>query len=471
MSQTNSPVPTHVVTSFLLRRDQGEDRVLLVRRSDRVRTYRGAWGAVSGYLEPGVTPLEQAHTEMREEAGVDEPSASLLRSGEPLAVDDNAQGLHWVVHPFLFLLMTPDAVRTDWEATDHRWVRPDEVASYQTVPKLLEALAEVYPPEASHDAPDLPEPLRAAIERIRDDRDHGASWLAHEAAAALAEASVPGALDNDDERLERLRQAARALATTRPSMAALSNTVARIWFATRSAGGTGGEASTASARLRALHDAAEAQLRAWDEASAGVYRHARPLLGGELFTHSRSGTVEDVLLRYAAEQREQGKGDAFPALWLTESRPGGEGIALARALAPAGWRITIIADAAVGTFVREAAAVVVGADSIRADGGVVNKIGTYPLALAAQRAGVPMYVLTESVKIAAPSAPLVLEAMDPRELLPEPVPGISARNPYFELTPAELVTATITEHGHLSQQDIAAIARDAERDLAFLLSG
>jgi translation initiation factor 2B subunit (eIF-2B alpha/beta/delta family) len=177
------------------------------------------------------------------------------------------------------------------------------------------------------------------------------------------------------------------------------------------------------------------------------------------------------LLRYAAEQREQGKGDALAALWLTESRPGGEGIALARALAPAGWRITLIADAAVGTFVREAAAVVVGADSIRADGGVVNKIGTYPLAMVAQRAGVPMYVLAESVKIAAPSAPLVLEAMDPRELLPEPVPGISARNPYFELTPAELVTATITERGHLSQQDIAAIAGDAERDLAFLLSG
>ena len=153
MSQANIPAPTHVVTSFLLRRDQGEDRVLLVRRSDRVRTYRGAWGAVSGYLEPAVTPLEQVRTEMREEAGVDERSAMLLSSGEPLAVDDDAQGLHWVVHPFLFLLTTPDAVRTDWEATDHRWVRPDEVASYPTVPKLPEALAAVYPPKAPHDAP------------------------------------------------------------------------------------------------------------------------------------------------------------------------------------------------------------------------------------------------------------------------------------------------------------------------------
>ena len=319
--------------------------------------------------------------------------------------------------------------------------------------------------------PDLPEPLRAATARIRDDRDHGASWLAREAAAALAEASAPGTLGNDEERLERLRQAARALATTRPSMAALSNTAARIWSATRSTGGTDGETSAASARLRALHDAAEAQLRAWDEASAAIYQHVRPLLRGVLFTHSRSGTVEQVLTRYAAEQPEQGtQGDALPALWLTESRPGGEGVALARALAPIGWQVTLIADAAVGMFVREAAAVLVGADSIRADGGVVNKVGTYPLALAAQRAGVPMFVLAESVKIAAPSAPLVLEAMDPRELLPEPVPGVAARNPYFELTPAELVNATITERGRLSRQDIAASARDAERDLACLLS-
>ena len=318
--------------------------------------------------------------------------------------------------------------------------------------------------------PDQPESLRAAIARIRDDRNHGASWLAREAAVALAEASVPGTLGNDEERLERLRQAARALATTRPSMAALTNTVARIWSATPSTEGTDGETSAASARLRALHDAAEAQLRAWDEASAAIYRHARPLLRGILFSHSRSGTVEQVLTRYAAEQRVQGtQGYALPALWLTESRPGGEGVALARVLAPIGWQITLIADAAVGMFVREAAAVLVGADSIRTDG-VVNKVGTYPLALAAQRAGVPMFVLAESVKIAALSAPLVLEVMDPRELLPEPVPAVAARNPYFELTPPELVTATITERGRLSRQDIAASARDVERNLAFLLS-
>src|SRR5262245_60661293 len=147
----DSTAPTHVVTCFLLHTDGGEDRVLLVRRSERVRTYRSAWGGVSGYVEPGTTPLQQALTELREEAGVDERAAQLLRTGRPIAVDDSAQGLHWVVHPFLFKLLAPEAVRTDWEATEHRWVRPAEVAGFATVPQLAEALAEVYPPGQRHD--------------------------------------------------------------------------------------------------------------------------------------------------------------------------------------------------------------------------------------------------------------------------------------------------------------------------------
>lgn len=138
--------PTHVVTCFLLRHGVDGDAVLLVRRSDRVRTYRGAWAAVSGYLEPGVTPLDQAYTELREETGLDRDDVALLRTGEPLAFHDAQIDQGWVVHPFLFAIASPDQIRTDWEATDHRWVRPDEVSTYPTVPRLAEALARVYPP-------------------------------------------------------------------------------------------------------------------------------------------------------------------------------------------------------------------------------------------------------------------------------------------------------------------------------------
>jgi ADP-ribose pyrophosphatase YjhB (NUDIX family) len=140
-----SDSPTHVVTAFLLRTDRGRDEILLVRRSERVRTYRGAWAGVSGYLEPGVTPLDQAYTELSEEASLPREAVQLLRTGEPLPVRDDAQGLSWVVHPFLFALAEPDRIRTDWEATEHQWVTPDVLSSLATVPMLAEALARVYP--------------------------------------------------------------------------------------------------------------------------------------------------------------------------------------------------------------------------------------------------------------------------------------------------------------------------------------
>ena len=138
-------VPTHVVTCFVLRDAEGSDEVLLVRRSDKVRTYRGAWAGISGYLEPGVTPLEQAYTELREEAALTERDVTMLREGEALPVEDAANDLAWVVHPFLFRLRPGAALTTDWEATAHQWVRPDALAHLPTVPKLAEALAAVYP--------------------------------------------------------------------------------------------------------------------------------------------------------------------------------------------------------------------------------------------------------------------------------------------------------------------------------------
>jgi ADP-ribose pyrophosphatase YjhB (NUDIX family) len=142
-------VPTEVVTSFLLRKSPEGDLVLLVRRSQRVRTYRGAWAGISGYLEPGITPREQAYTELSEEAGLGRTDVQLLRTGEPLTFFDAQLGQSWTVHPFLFALLSPERVRTDWEATEHRWVRPADAASYITVPMLIEALNSVYPPQES----------------------------------------------------------------------------------------------------------------------------------------------------------------------------------------------------------------------------------------------------------------------------------------------------------------------------------
>jgi 8-oxo-dGTP diphosphatase len=140
------PRETHVVTCFLMRPAGERVEVFLVRRSERVRTYRGAWAGISGYLEPGVTPLEQAYTELREEVGLGREDVRLLRAGPLLPVRDEEQGLAWVVHPFAFALAPGATLRTDWEAVEHAWVAPEALATLATVPKLAEALAAVWKP-------------------------------------------------------------------------------------------------------------------------------------------------------------------------------------------------------------------------------------------------------------------------------------------------------------------------------------
>lgn len=311
----------------------------------------------------------------------------------------------------------------------------------------------------SEPRPPLPDISVESLARIRDDRTHGASWLAREAARALADMTEPGPEAAATARLAQARHAAREFARVRPSMAAIANSVARIWASPTSA-------DDPPTRLATLHAAALTVAASWDTGADAIGHYALPLLRTPLFTHSHSGTVERVLLRLVQVRHHT---DGALSIYVTESRPGGEGIALSRALANAGWDVTLVADAACGVFVQDAGSVVVGADSVRADGSLVNKVGTYPLALAAQAAGRPFYVLCESLKIAAPDYPLVFEAMDPGELLSEPMPGVTARNPYFERTPASLVTGVVTELGVLDTGQIGQCAAAAALALAALL--
>jgi ADP-ribose pyrophosphatase YjhB (NUDIX family) len=131
-----APTELHVVTCFLQRAD---GRVLLLRRSERVGTYRGHWGGVAGYLEPGVTPEAQARTEIAEEVGLADSDVSLAAAGEPLVVDDAALGRRWIVHPFRFAALRPERVRIDWESVAAEWVSPSELGERETVPGLLAA--------------------------------------------------------------------------------------------------------------------------------------------------------------------------------------------------------------------------------------------------------------------------------------------------------------------------------------------
>lgn len=136
-----SPDRTSVVTVFL----QRDDRVLLARRSQDVRTYRGRWAGISGYLETE-DPRDQARREIRQETGLEAKHVRPAARGEPLSVDDPENDRFWTVHPFRFTV-DPEApaVELNREHREYRWVKPEEIRGPDTVPGLWDAWCRVRP--------------------------------------------------------------------------------------------------------------------------------------------------------------------------------------------------------------------------------------------------------------------------------------------------------------------------------------
>jgi 8-oxo-dGTP diphosphatase len=128
-----------VVTCFL----ESDGEILILRRSNRVGTYQGKWAGVSGYIESESTADEQAFTEIQEETRLSAGDVKLIQKGESLNADDEKLGVRWIVHPYLFHIADRKKVRIDWEHKESRWIKPEEIVDYETVPQLKEALERV----------------------------------------------------------------------------------------------------------------------------------------------------------------------------------------------------------------------------------------------------------------------------------------------------------------------------------------
>lgn len=137
----------------------------------------------------------------------------------------------------------------------------------------------------------------------------------------------------------------------------------------------------------------------------------------------------------------------------------------------------IVDSAAAGLIARGSVqAVVVGADRIAANGDVANKVGTYGLALAAHAHGVPFYVVAPASTVderTPRGSDIVIEERDADEVtsfaaLRTAPDGTAARNPAFDVTPAHLITAIVTERGVLRAPYGAAFAAMARREAAIL---
>jgi 8-oxo-dGTP diphosphatase len=126
-----------VVTCFL----ESENEILILRRSEQVGSYQGKWAGVSGYVETSAD--EQALTEIEEETSLSREDVKLIRKGRPLSIGDKRLGVRWVVHSYLFHIKDRDKIKIDWEHKEARWIKPQDITRFETVPKLKETLARV----------------------------------------------------------------------------------------------------------------------------------------------------------------------------------------------------------------------------------------------------------------------------------------------------------------------------------------
>jgi len=124
------------VTSFI----QDEQKLLILRRSNKVKTMKGLWAGISCIIEKNETPLTRAKIEIYEETGISEDKIRLVKNAEKLRIHSPQYENHeWEIFPFLFEAKNPD-IKLNWENSEYTWITIDELKNYNTVPSLEKVL-------------------------------------------------------------------------------------------------------------------------------------------------------------------------------------------------------------------------------------------------------------------------------------------------------------------------------------------
>jgi methylthioribose-1-phosphate isomerase len=212
-----------------------------------------------------------------------------------------------------------------------------------------------------------------------------------------------------------------------------------------------------------------------EAASNAIAANGAGLLAGtkRILTHCNTGALaapgRGTALAVIAELSDRG---TLENVLATESRPLLQGARLtAYELSRLNIPHDLIVDSAAAGLIASGAvdAVIVGCDRVAANGDVANKVGTYALALAAHAAGIPFVVAgpTSTIDLnTLDGAHIVIEERDPEEVRavagqPLAPPGTRCRNPAFDVTPARLITAIVTERGIVQPPDAEALAAHA----------
>ncbi|MBA4453559.1 MAG: NUDIX domain-containing protein [Nitrosopumilaceae archaeon] len=127
---------TRIVTSFI----KDNDKFLILKRSNKVKTMKGLWAGISGIIENNEEPLNRAKIEIFEELGITEDKIKFLKSASKMKVHSPQYENHeWEIFPFLFESNNP-TIKLNWENSEYKWITVDEMKNYETVPSIDKVL-------------------------------------------------------------------------------------------------------------------------------------------------------------------------------------------------------------------------------------------------------------------------------------------------------------------------------------------
>lgn len=306
-------------------------------------------------------------------------------------------------------------------------------------------------------------------EAIKTMKIRGAPLLGAAAAYALALTAHHSKAKDKAALICELEAAAERLRKTRPTGVNL------FWAVDRILGKA--YAFNGDARELAVMVVEEAKKIAEEDAMANraMGRHGAQLLedGDVVLTHCNAGALATVeygtalgVIRAAVEQGKR------ISVIATETRPKLQGARLtAYELKRDGIPVTLISDTMVGyvMYRRMVNKVIVGADRIVRDA-VINKIGTYQIAVLAKEHDIPFYVAApkSTFDLTRTSAEVTIEERSPEEVLYVgkeriALEGVAVFNPAFDITPLKYVTAVICEDGILYKEELSSLSRTAEK--------
>ena len=296
-------------------------------------------------------------------------------------------------------------------------------------------------------------------EKIATMEIRGAATIASAAAEALAAQArtaaeeEPAASDPDAFRAS-MRAAARDLRETRPTAVSLPNALRYVLQRM--------EGRDVDALRRNVVEASESFVRQLDRAQEDLGRVGANRLadGDTVMTHCHS-TDALACIEAAVEQ-----GKSISAV-VKETRPRNQGHITAEQLREAGVPVTLIVDSAARRYLDKVDHVVVGADSIAADGGVINKIGTSGLAVNARERGVPIMTAAQTIKLHPETLTghtVEIEMRSEAEVIDpaarDDIGEIGVENPAFDVTPPRYMDAIVTEHGQFPPESIVTLMRE-----------